>query len=150
MWTGITQMDLDVKQLLLLQEWNEAKEQLKHWQQKESELRDTLVNRLFAIGKTEGTETLILTGEWKLKVTRKLSYNLSNENDELVHVLQTLPSVITQNLIRWNPDLNLSLFRKLDEPTRNLFTPVLTIKPAKPSLELIAPNANKLHEPNQV
>jgi hypothetical protein len=143
-------MELDQQKLTLLQEWNEAKEQLKHWQQRESELRDTLVKGLFDGNKTEGTDTLTLTGEWKLKLTRKLSYNLSNENDGLVNILQTLPSVITQNLIRWNPDLNLSLYRKLDESTRNLFTPVLTIKPAKPSLELIAPNANKLHEPNQV
>jgi hypothetical protein len=143
-------MNLDAQKLTLLQEWNEAKEQLKHWQQKESELRDTLVKGLFDSSKTEGTDTLILSGEWKLKVTRKLSYNLSNANDGLVNILQTLPSVITQNLIRWKPDLNLSLFRKLDEPMRNLFTPVLTIKPSKPSLELIAPNANQLHEPNQV
>ena len=142
-------MDLDENHLHLLKDWNEAREQLKHWTKLESDLRDKLVTQLFDSSKTEGTETLELQGDWKLKATKRLSFNLSNKDGALVSILQTLPSIIAENLIRWNPDLNLTMYRKLDAPTQQLFTPVLTIKPGKPTLELVPPNANKLHEPNQ-
>lgn len=142
-------MELNGKATQLLQQWNEAKEQSKHWSEVESTLRDTLVKELFDSSKTEGTETLELSGDWKLKATKRLSYNLSNKDNALVNILQGLPSVIAENLIRWNPDLNLSMYRKLDTPTQQLFAPVLAIKPGKPSLELVPPNANKLHESNQ-
>ena len=57
-----------------------------------------------------------------------------------------MPQVIMENLVRWNPDLNLTVYRKLDSAMQELLTPVLTIKPAKPTLELVPPNANSVHE----
>jgi hypothetical protein len=134
-------MLLDQKQLSLIQEWNVAKQQLNQWSETESTLRDLVIQELFNTGKTEGTETIELSNDWTIKATKKLNYRLSNKDGELVNIIATLPSVIAQNLIRWQPDLNLSMYRKLDPSTQALFNPVLTIKPSKPSLELIAPDS---------
>jgi hypothetical protein len=138
-------MEIQHQQLNLVQEWNEAKEQLKKWSQQESELRDKVIQELFTSDKTEGTESIELAGDWKLKATKKLNYNISNK-DELVNILNSLPAIVAQNVVRWNPDLNLSLYRKLDAETRQLLSPVIAIKPAKPSLELVPPNANSVHQ----
>lgn len=142
-------MLLQAQQVQLIQEWTEAREHLKKWSQLESDLRDRVIAETFDSSKTEGTETIELMGDWKLKAVRKLNYNLSNKDNALTNILASLPSVIAQNLIRWQPDLNLSMFRKLDQATQELFSPVLTIKPAKPSLELVPPtNANTVHQSN--
>jgi hypothetical protein len=138
-------MEIQHQQLNLVQEWNEAKEQLKKWSQQESELRDKVIQELFTSDKTEGTESIELAGDWKLKATKKLNYNISNK-DELVNILNSLPAIVAQNVVRWNPDLNLSLYRKLDAETRQLLSPVIAIKPAKASLELVPPNANSVHQ----
>jgi hypothetical protein len=139
-------MDLQHQQLNLVQEWNEAKEQLKYWTEKESDLRSKVVQDIFKSDKTEGTETIELTGGWKLKVTKKLNYNVSNKDETLTNILNSLPALVAQNVIRWNPDLNLAVYRKLDTTTRELLSPVISIKPAKPSLELVPPNANSVHQ----
>jgi hypothetical protein len=139
-------MDLQHQQLNLVQEWNEAKEQLKYWTEKESDLRSKVVQDIFKSDKTEGTETIELTGDWKLKVTKKLNYNVSNKDETLTNILNSLPALVAQNVIRWNPDLNLAVYRKLDTTMRELLSPVISIKPAKPSLELVPPNANSVHQ----
>lgn len=133
-------MLLTIEQTTLVQEWNEAKQQLKVWQEKESRLRDQIVADCFDNTKTEGSESLDIGLDWKLRATKKFNYNLSNKDGALTNILAGLPSVIAQNLIRWNPDLNLSMYRKLDAPTQQLFAPVLTIKAGKPTLELVAPD----------
>jgi hypothetical protein len=139
-------MDLQHQQLNLVQEWNEAKEQLKYWTEKESDLRSKVVQDIFKSDKTEGTETVELAGDWKLKVTKKLNYNVSNKDETLTNILNSLPALVAQNVIRWNPDLNLAVYRKLDTTMRELLSPVISIKPAKPSLELVPPNANSVHQ----
>ena len=132
--------------LKLVQEWNEAREQLKYWNQKEGELREAVVTSVFTSTKTEGSETIDLAADWKLKATKKFNYNLTNKDNSLVNIIRTMPQVIIENLVRWNPDLNLTVYRKLDSAMQELLTPVLTIKPAKPTLELVPPNANSVHE----
>jgi hypothetical protein len=132
-------MELQQQQMDLIQSWNEAKQQLKNWTEKESQLRDRIASELFDATFTEGTESISIGLDWQLKLTRKLNYNLSNKDGELTTILTTMPSVIAQNLVRWTPDLNLTMYRKVDEQTKSLLAPVLTIKTAKPTLELVPP-----------
>jgi hypothetical protein len=132
-------MELTTEQLDQLKEWNEAKQLAKIWVEKESTLRDTLVKALFNCDKDEGTESITVQNDWTLKVTKKLSYSLNNDEGEVSALCASLPDSLSKQLIRWKPDLSLSTYRKLDNHTRDLFNSVLTIKPAKPSLELIAP-----------
>jgi hypothetical protein len=138
-------MEIQHNQLNLIQEWNEAKEQLKHWSLKESDLRDKVINSVFDAAKIEGTETIDLAGDWKLRAVKKFNYSLSNKDGQLANILASFPSIIAQNLVRWNPDLNLSIYRKLNEQNQQMLSPVLIIKPARPSLELVPPNAHSIH-----
>jgi hypothetical protein len=131
-------MELTDIQLDLLRDWNEAKLQTKQWTEKESLLRDTLVKELFTADKDEGTESIAVK-EWTLKVTKKLNYSLNNKDGEVSAICATLPELVSKQLVNWKPELSLSAYRKTDTATQKLFTNVLTIKPAKPTLELIPP-----------
>lgn len=133
-------MQLQPSQLQLIQEWNEAKQQLNKWQETESTLRVQVVTELFNAETTEGTENIELAGNWKLKATKGLNYNLSNKDGALMNILATLPSLVAENLIRWKPDLNLGIYRKLDQHTQELFRSVLTVTSSKPKLELVPPS----------
>jgi hypothetical protein len=44
-------------------------------------------------------------------------------------------------LIRWEPALSITAYQNLDHETQKLFDGCLTIKPGKPSLEVIPPKA---------
>jgi hypothetical protein len=132
-------MQLSPEQLNVLRDWNEAKQQAKTWVEKESTLRDALVKQLFNADKDEGTETIQIENGWSLKASKKLTYSLNNDQGEVSAICATLPDAVSRQLVRWKPELSLSTYRKLDGATAQMFQNVLTIKPSKPSLELLPP-----------
>lgn len=133
-------MDLSPETLNVLKEWNEAKEQSKHWVEKESKLRDQIVKEVFNPDRDEGTESIEIQNGWILKSSKSLNYSLNNKDGEVSAICASLPDTLSKQLVRWKPELSLSNYRKLDFHTQQMFQPVLTIKPAKPVLELIPPS----------
>ena len=132
-------MELTDTQLNTLRDWNEARQQSKQWTEKESTLRDVLVKELFNPDKDEGTELIGIKYDWTLKATKKLTYSLNNKEGEVSAICATLPLDVSRSLINWKPDLILSGYKKSDPAIQELFKEVLSIKPAKPILELIPP-----------
>jgi hypothetical protein len=132
-------MELSPEQMDVLREWNEAKTLAKLWTEKESSLRDVLVKQLFNADKEEGTESVTIQNGWVMKATKKLSYQLNNDEGEVSAICAALPDAVSRQLVRWKPELSLSCYRKIDAHTQQLFNNVLTIKPSKPSLELTHP-----------
>ena len=133
-------MELTTDQLTSLQQWNEAKEELKRWRDKESELRDILVANLFNKDIVESTETIQLANGWTLKATKKLNYKLDNTQGEVAALCASLPDSLSRSLVRWKPELSLSTYRKLDPHTKQRLDAMLIIDPSKPSLDLIPPH----------
>lgn len=130
---------LTTEQMTMLREWNEAKQESKRWTEQESILREKLIRELFTADSDEGTQSILLDGDWKLKVVKKLTYTLNNDTGEVSAIYASLPDSVAKELIRWKPDLNLSSYKHADKSTQDLFKNVLTIKPAKPQLDLTPP-----------
>lgn len=131
-------MDLNAEQLHLLQSWNESKLALKQWQEKESALRLEVVKTIFNAS-DDGTQTREMPNGWKVKVTNKLDYNLDNKEGEVVALCAQIGDDWAKRLIRWTPELAVGAYKKLDVETQKIFDGCLTIKPAKPTVELVPP-----------
>lgn len=123
----------------ILQQWNQAKEELKKWKELEGDLRDILVDHLFNKELTEGTESIDLANGWILKTTKKLSYKLDNAQGEVAAFCASLPDSLSKALVRWKPELSIATFRKLDPHTKKQIESILSVESSKPSLELIPP-----------
>lgn len=122
-------------------EWKNAKVQLDAFKTLEMKLRSELVSENFDGSKLEGTENLDLGNSWKLKCVKKLSHKLTNKNGETAKALVALPSHISERLVKWEPTLSVSEYKRLDPAHRAIIDEVLTIKEASPSLDLVAPKA---------
>lgn len=121
--------------------WKDAKLQLDAFKKLEMELRKELVSENFDHEKLEGTENLELGNDWKLKCVKKLSYKLDNQKGATVKALAAMPSYVAERLVKWEPKLSTSEYKKLDATNRAIIDEVLTITEASPSLDLVAPKA---------
>lgn len=129
----------------LILEWQQLRaklDALKHLSEQEQQLRQRLVALAFP-GGDEGTQTLELNNNWKLKCRKQL-YRTVDET-ALAAVREQLEEmdVNTDELIDFKPVLNLKPYRALTDEQRHAMDQALVIKPGMPSLELVAPNAKE-------
>lgn len=105
----------------------------------------------------EGTNNLELGSGYILKFKNSYNYNLSNSErpkpDSGFEPLATDAALdridkmgnegkfISERLVKWNPELSLSEYRKLSDDMRKHIDKALKITPAAPAFELITPNA---------
>lgn len=138
-------MELTLLQVETLHKWYQAKSELRRWGEIESHLRDQIVKELFDTNRDEGTESLTVFNDWTLKATKKLNYILNNDEGQISAICASLPEQLSKQLVRWKPELSLTTYRTLDVNIRQMFNGTLSIKPAKPTLELFAPtNSTKV------
>ncbi len=135
-------MPLSSDNLKCLQEWHLAKVTAAHHAAIESTLRDQLVKELFS-NKEVGSETIEIDNGWTLKATKKLDYKLDNSEGQTVALCAILVDELAKKLIKWKPEISVSTYKELDATTQALFNGCLTIKPAKPMLELIPPKVKE-------
>ena len=135
-------MPLSPEQLDKLRVWNDAKSIAAHHAAIESTLRDQLVKELFS-NKEVGSETIEIDNGWTLKATKKLDYKLDNSEGQTVALCAILVDDLASKLIKWKPEISVSTYKELDATTQVLFNGCLTIKPAKPTLELIPPKVEE-------
>lgn len=135
----VASMPPTVDQLAVLTDWYETAIQLKAIKEKESRLRDQLAKELFRENADASTESIDIGAGYILKLTRKLDYKLNNKQDEVLALVAILDQTLAQKLVKWTPELSISTYKALDAPTQALFNGCLTIKPAKPTLEVIPP-----------
>ena len=117
------------------------KQMLERAKEAESKLRDELVTELFSADKDAGSETIEIANGYALKATKKLDYKLNNKNGEVEALIAVIghDAVREMKLIRWEPKLSETAYKNADPQTQKLFDDCLTIKPAKPSLEIVPP-----------
>ena len=127
-----------------LWEWNNLSDELDRVKAKEMAMRKELFGEIFT-APTEGVNKFELPGGWKLNAT----YKLDRKPDEaLLHGTLTKLAergVEVADLIKITPSLSVSAYKKLSEADRKLMDEALIIKPASPSMELIAPKDGKAH-----
>jgi len=118
--------------------WDEAKKTLDRAKAREMELRKHIVGGQFDVDKI-GTQNVELGNGWKLKAVVKESYKLDSNADKVEDMLDKLEDWQADRLVKWTPTLSVSEYKKLDAEDRVKVDKVLTIKPAAPTLELVAP-----------
>lgn len=140
---------LDAQQNAKLVRWQQLTTQLEALKAEELTLRNEIIDTIVPQDKVEGTATFDIGNGWKLKATRKQNYSVDKSSVDTLRDL--LPFNIWDDLIRWKPELSMTAYRKslpaytqaLPEEHRKTLSDALinavTIRPATPALELLAP-----------
>lgn len=130
----------------LIMEWNEAKSALDAAKEKESELRKRMVDECFPHNPdSEGTENLELGEGWKLKTVFKQNRRLGNKNGETDKALTKIEKmgaegeIIADRLVKWEPKLSLSEYKKLPAKMKKIIDDVITTAPGTPTVSLVPP-----------
>lgn len=88
-----------------------------------------------------GINNIDLGGGWLLKAEHKINYTVAN-TEEMAAQLATMPDHVAERLVKWNPELSISEWKKLaaEMPQSYLaFSAFVTEKPGLPTLKLIEP-----------
>lgn len=141
-----TEQEIDA----LLIKWKHAKEQLAYYATVELELRMQLANdpQLFDPNVQKGTLNYQLPMGYKLKLERKENTKVENSNGECFHALDVFSELgesqkrMAKDLFRFDANLRQTEFDKLSDEEKKLFYPIITTKPATPSLTLVVPKAS--------
>ena len=116
--------------------WYEIQQQIKHLQAQETLLRERMF-RYFFLNPKEGTTTIELHGDYKLKG----EFRLNRKLDEAALAARRSEfenhGISVDSVVRYKPDLVLSEYRKLPQKQRLLFEEVITTTPGLPGLYLI-------------
>lgn len=141
----------------VLMTWEHAKKTLDDAKEREMTLRKYVVAKAFTTP-TEGTNTLDIGNDFKLKAVINYNYNLA-DNDTVEKTLEKIAKVgndgpfIADRLVKWEATFLLTEYRKLQEGAENnspeaikilkLCNEMLTITDKAPTLEIKEPKAKK-------
>ena len=128
-------MELREAQVLLVAQWQTAEDQLRMYKNLEAQLRQQIIDEVFTSGPDEGTDTIELNRGYKLVSRKSLTYSLKGPGELVADAVSELPN----DLVRWKPELSVSVYRTLSEEQKAQLNPVLEIKPARPTLEIREP-----------
>lgn len=121
----------------LVARWNDAKTALESAKQQESDLREAIISEKFKDSEL-GTTNLDLGHGYKLKAVIKQTISLDKKED-VEAMLIKLDENVRSRLFKYEWKMSEGEYKKLEDKDRLIVDTVITKKPAKPSLELVAP-----------
>lgn len=127
-----------------LQRWVELKGQIDDFKpviEEEMKLRKELMGYFFPNAK-EGVNSADLQQEWKIKGTAKYDRKIDEAAWPAVREQLMKTGIKADTLVDMRPSLNLTNYRTLvqiDPDSARVFEGALIVKPASPTLELVAP-----------
>lgn len=127
-------MNADIQTLLA--NWQSAEQTMRSAVAAELEARAALVAVAFP-NPTEGTNNAPLGDGTILKGSFKNNYSLDSKRVE--ETAEGLPPAIARNLFKWKADLSISAYKALEPEHRKAVNEILTIKPGRPSIEIVTP-----------
>lgn len=141
-------MSMDPKVEFMVGEWwglkakiNKYKPLVEPLVDAEKKLRLSIVAVLWPADKpeNEGTQRVELGSGYKLKANVKIDRKVLK--DRVLGVLESMKKsgMPTDDLINWEPQLNLKAYRALTAEQQKVVEEALEIKPASPTLELEEP-----------
>jgi len=122
-----------------LMEWRELQIRMKQLKSREIELRKLIVQESFDPNMVEGTETIDLGNDYKLKCRHNLRYNVERDNEKVLQVVSKLPVDVAKRILKWKADLSLTEYKQLDKEHKKLVDKIVTTVPGNPVLELVEP-----------
>lgn len=141
----------------VLMEWERRKRALENAKADEMDFRKYVVSRAFP-QKHEGTNTIELGNDYKLKAVVKYNYNLDASNDKIEDALDRIAKignrgiVVAERLIKWTPSFLLTEYRLLEEEKNEsndakeilkIIQEFLVITEAAPTLDIVEPKKAK-------
>lgn len=142
------QVTLTQEQIDTIVAWTEAKKALDNAKAEELKHRLLIVQTApFNPDKEEGGQTIKLGEGWKLALDKPMDYKM--EPKDIPGVVAAMKSLAAANplaaegLIRWEPVMSVSAYKKLSEEEKKILAPVVTIKPGTPTIELKPPPTPK-------
>lgn len=143
----------------MLMLWQESKDELTKWKEKEMEWRKICAAFLVP-EKTEGTVNVELGAGYQAKVVHKYNYKLDSDNDKIWAALDKIGAIgnegkfIAERLVSWTPNFLKTEYTTLKEEAakgsqqaKDILTIVegdmLTITEAAPTLDIKEPKAKK-------
>ena len=124
-----------------LMEWRELQIRMKQLKSREIELRKLIVQESFDPNMVEGTETIDLGNDYKLKCRHNLRYNVERDNEKVLQVVSKLPVDVAKRILKWKADLSLTEYKQLDKEHKKLVDKIVTTVPGSPVLELVEPKS---------
>jgi len=120
----------------LIAEWKKAKANLDIFKERESKLRDQIVDKIFA-KRVEGNNSAELGHGFRINCKQGYKYNV--DESLLKDALRELPRGIKKKLIQTKVSLIKKGYKELDEDLCLIFDNCLTLTPSKPQLEIVQP-----------
>lgn len=130
----VTQADLEL--------WYTTKRELDNLKVKEQLLRQKIFKGKFPDAK-EGTNSVELADGFVLKGTRVISRTIDEAAFKASVVELAKNGIRTDEIVRYKPELAVSVYRTLTEEQRHLMDTVLVVKDGMPSLEIVLPKRAK-------
>lgn len=135
----------------LIMKWQKSKETLEIAKEEEIALRKQVAeqNLLRVEEKKEGVNTNELGNGYAMKTTVKYNYKLTDDNDKIDAMLDTLEKTgnegafLAERLVSWKATLSVSEYKDLDPKYKKIVDTVLTITEGTPTVELKEPKAKK-------
>lgn len=128
----------------LILEQAKAAEQAKFWKERDAELRGMIYGQQFQNMEDGKQHTIELGNGYKLKGKRPVNYKLDKEKTkEALAELAKLGNegpFVAERVVKWEPDLSLSEYKKLTAPQKAIIDKVLTTTPGLPVIELVKPD----------
>lgn len=133
------------ERMALLRDWNTAVAQVaacKPIITQEQELRKAVMAEFFPVPK-EGVNSLDMGQGWTLKGIYKIDRKVDEAALPAVKEKLRELGVNADTLIKYKPEVAITIYKALPEQARLIFDTALTIKPGSPTLELIPPKEKK-------
>jgi hypothetical protein len=131
------------KQFDAISAWQKAQAESRRWREEEMRLRAEVMAFAwpsYQNAPEAGTFRADLSQGYKLAYEQTFDYKLKDTPDlKVKSVLALFPPSTADLLVKFEPKLSVSNFKKLDIDKQRLFSPVLTIKPDAPKLTLEFP-----------
>ena len=123
----------------LVNEWADQKRALSAAKDLENHMRLGIVNTFFAKAKSEGSSTMKVADGRKIAATKVLNRTVDVELLQVMSKEFVEKGIPVDTLIKYRPEVVISVYRELTEEQRMFFDQVLTITDGTPQLELRTP-----------
>jgi hypothetical protein len=141
-------VELNQPQIDMIQTWEATKKRLDAEKALELTQRLDVIKVIpFNADKEEGGQSVKLGGGWRLALDKPQDYKMEPKNIPAVmtamDALHHVNALAAASLIRWEPVMSVSEYKKLSDAEKLILAPVVTIKPGTPTLELKPPAVKK-------
>lgn len=125
-----------------LAEWYRLQAELKRVKASEMLLRVKIFKNFFPDPR-EGTNNFTLPDGHVLKGGHVINREVDPGSFQALQPQFQQAHILFNDLVKWEPKLKVSSYRKLTEEQQHLFDQCLIIKPGSPSLEIAPPSTRK-------